>query len=362
MTQFGFSLYPENYSLEVSEAYIDLLASHGASRLFMSLLQLDKGDTTGFDKYRKIVAYAVQKGIRVIADVSPDFIRDNGWARDVITAAREFGLSGLRLDEALPLEEIVALTQNPYGLKIELNMSTDKQLLADLLASSANKDNIIGCHNFYPHEWTGLSVAHFLEMSAFYHDNGIETAVFLNAQSAAEGPWPLSEGLCTVEDYRHLSIETQVALFKATGLIDHVIIANQFISEGELESLIQALNRPHLTLKVQLQDGVSEVEREILAFPHNYRGDISDYLIRSTQPRLAFAEASIPARKHTGLVERGTVLIDNDLYGRYKGELQIVLKPFPLSDKVNIVGQLSTDSLLLLDYLKPWQSFDLSFD
>lgn len=359
MTELGFSLYPERHSLEQAQTYIDLLISYGATRVFMSLLQLESDDRRTFVKYRDLVAYASQKGLCVIADVSPDFIRENAWADDLLGKAREFGLSGLRLDEALPFDDIVALTQNPYGFKIELNMSTDKQLLSDLLASSANKDNIIGCHNFYPHEWTGLSVSHFLEMSGFYHDNGIETAVFLNAQSADEGPWPLSEGLCTVEDYRHLSIAGQVALFKATGLIDNLLIANQFISEMELQALCQELERPKLTMFVSLEDGVTAVEREIVAFPHTYRGDISDYVLRSTQSRLVFRQETIPARQHSGQVRRGTVLIDNDAYGRYKGELQIALQSLKVSPKVNIVGQLTEESLLLLDYLKPWQDFDL---
>lgn len=359
MTAFGFSLYPERHSLERSRAYIDLLASYGAGRLFMSLLQLDKADTTTFDHYRALIAHANQHGIKVIADVSPDFIKANGWSDDLIGHARRFGLAGLRLDEALPLDEMVALTQNPYGIKIELNTSTDKQLLSDLLAASANKSNIIGCHNFYPHQWTGLSVSHFLDMSVFYRNHGIETAAFINAHSADEGPWPLSEGLCTVEDYRHLSMASQVALLKATGLIDHLLIANQFITEEELQTLCQTLQEPQMKLAVKLSPDVTAVERAIVAFLHTYRGDQSDYVLRSTQPRMVFAQASIPPRWHGKRVCRGTVLIDNDAYGRYKGELQIALREFEVSDKVNIVGQLTADSLLLLDYLKPWQSFVL---
>lgn len=167
MVDLGFSLYPERYDVTKSKAYIDLCHSYGAKRLFMSLLQLAPADHQMFHCYAELIAYANQLGIRVIADVSPSFISQAGWSDQLIERAHAFGLAGLRLDEALPLAEIVTLTRNPFGLKIELNMSTDKQLLMSLLATDAERSNIIGCHNFYPHEFTGLSWQHFKDMSRF---------------------------------------------------------------------------------------------------------------------------------------------------------------------------------------------------
>lgn len=178
MVQFGFSIYPENYSLEESKAYIDLLGCYGARRMFMSLLQLGGNTQEALQLYRDLIAYARQLGMVVIADLSPSFIEAQGWQKSLIEEAHGLGLTGIRLDEALPLEEIVSLTQNPYGLKIELNLSTDKVLLTQLLASEANRDNIVACHNFYPHAYTGLSEEHFFEMSSFYHQEGIQTAAF----------------------------------------------------------------------------------------------------------------------------------------------------------------------------------------
>lgn len=359
MTRFGFSIYPERHSFDEMASYIDEMGNQGASRVFMSLLQLHSDDSDTFEHYRSLIEFANVKGLSVIADISPDFIRQNGWDKNLIDKAYSFGLSGLRLDEALPLEEIVQLTHNPYGIKIELNMSTDTRLLRELLKMDINPQNIIGCHNFYPHEFTGLSVKHFLEVSQFYHECGIETAAFVNSHTAKEGPWPLSEGLCTVEDYRHLRIGMQVSLLKAIGVIDNILIANQFISDEELKELKLAIEQTELTFKVNLLDNLSPAEKKIIASEHSYRGDISDYVIRSTEPRIVFKQESILPREQDKQIKRGDILIDNDLYGRYKGELQIALKEFVVSDKVNIVGHLTQDSLLLLDYLQPWQMFRL---
>lgn len=359
MVTLGFSLYPEKHPLEDSKAYMRLLHHYGAKRLFMSLLQLSPTDQTVFSLYKEIVAYANQLGIKVIADISPEFLEQTGWKSNLIKNAHDFGLAGLRLDEALPLEDIISLSNNPYGIKIELNMSTDDKLLTALLSSRANRDNIIGCHNFYPHEFTGLSIEHFNKMSQFYHEQGIETAAFISAQSAEEGPWPISEGLPTVEDYRHMPIELQVEMMKAVGTIDNVLLSNQYISEEELKKCAFAVSRKDMRLKIKPLVELTEVEKNIIDFEHVYRGDISSYVIRSTMPRLAYANESIAARDQSKLVKRGSIIIDNDGYKRYKGELQIALKSFTISSKANVVAEIDEAYLPLLDQLKPWQKFRL---
>ncbi|WNZ95527.1 MupG family TIM beta-alpha barrel fold protein [Streptococcus iniae] len=359
MVTLGFSLYPEQHSLEDSKAYMRLLHKYGAKRLFMSFLQLSPTDQSVFSLYRELVAYANRLGIKVIADISPEFLEQTGWKTSLIKNAHDFGLAGVRLDEALPLNEMIALSNNPYGIKIELNMSTDDKLLTALLHGRANRENIIGCHNFYPHEFTGLSLEHFKKMSQCYHDMGIETATFISAQSATEGPWPLSEGLPTVEDYRHLPLNLQVEMMKALGTIDNLLLSNQFISEEELKECSIAVSRKDMTLKIKPLVELTDVEKNIIDFEHVYRGDISSYVVRSTMPRLAYADESIATRDQSKVVKRGSIIIDNDAYKRYKGELQIALKSFTISPKANLVAEIDQAYLPLLDQLKPWQSFRL---
>lgn len=49
----------------------------------------------------------------------------------------------------------IAVTRNPYGIKIEFNASMDAGV--DLLIKNGgNKDQIIMCHNFFPERYTGL--------------------------------------------------------------------------------------------------------------------------------------------------------------------------------------------------------------
>lgn len=132
MLQFGFSLYPEYHELEVSLDYIDLLARYGASRLFISFLQVAGDFSDRFQLYRDVIAFARTRGMAVIADISPSFIEQAGWEECLLEQCRALGLAGIRLDESLSIAEMVVLTHNDWGLKIELNMSTDRTLIGQL--------------------------------------------------------------------------------------------------------------------------------------------------------------------------------------------------------------------------------------
>ncbi len=107
-----------------------------------------------------------------------------------------------------------------------------------------------------------------------------------------------------------------------------------------------------------LEKELTETEREILYFgrQHAIRGDISEYMIRSTWPRVVFADKSIlPA--NTRDLKRGDVVILNDGYSRYKGELHVVLKDMPNDGRKNVIGHIPDYELVLLDYIKPWKLF-----
>ena len=89
---------------------------------------------------------------------------------------------------------------------------------------------------------------------------------------------------------------------------------------------------------------------------------MSDYVIRSTMPRVVYAQESIAPRDQSKEVKRGSIIIDNDHYHRYKGELQIALKNFTVSSKANVVAEVREDYLSLLGDLRPWQEFCLEID
>jgi hypothetical protein len=158
--------------------------------------------------------------------------------------------------------------------------------------------------------------------------------------------------------HRDLLITAQAKHLWATNLINDIIIANCFASEEELKALGE-LNRDILSFEVELVDNIPEVERKIvLEELHFNRGDVSDYLIRSTQSRVKYKGHEFVSF-NTPDIKRGDILIDTSLYGHYAGELQLARKDMKNSGKTNVVGRINEEEHFLLDYIEPWQKFSL---
>ena len=356
MKQLGISVYPGRATMDYIKDYISKAFNYGFTRLFTCFMSVDNDGGKIKESFGDIVRYAASLGMEVIADVNPSvFSALNINFRD-LEFFHKLGLSGIRLDTGFGGLEESIMTFNPYGLKIEINMSNGTGHLDSILSHRPNTENLIGCHNFYPHRYTGLSREHFINCSRHFKEKGIRTAAFISSRLAGFGPWPVSEGLCTLEKHRELPVETQAKDLFNTGLIDDVIIANAFASENELKTL-GSLDRELLTLSVNLKEGISAVERKIvLEELHFSRGDISEYMIRSTDSRIKYREHSFPPF-NTIPIKRGDILIDNSLYGRYAGELQVALKDMNNSGRTNVVGSISEEEVYLLDYIRPWQKF-----
>ena len=56
---------------------------------------------------------------------------------------------------------------------------------------------------------------------------------------------------------------------------------------------------------------------------------------------------------------RGAITIDNSKYLRYSGELQICKRELAADERVNVIGKITPESLILLDYIGDNQRFKL---
>lgn len=353
MKRLGISIYPENASFDAIKSYIELAASYGFSRIFTCLISLTAED---FENYKALIKVANAHKMEVIADIDPSVLEAYKIEYTDLRFFKEIGLSGIRLDLGFSGYEESLMSQNPYGLSIELNMSNGTKYIDNILSYQGNKDQLIGCHNFYPHRYTGLERAHFIKCSKQFKEEGLRTAAFVSSHSAEYGPWPVSEGLSTLEEHRNLDIVTQAKDLFNTGLIDDVIIGNMFASEEDLKALSR-LNKSTLALKVTIEEEATALHKTIiLNEAHFNRGDISAYMIRSTQSREKYKGEAFPAI-NTRDIKKGDIIIESSLYTRYAGELQIALRDMKNSGKSSIVGQVKEEELYLLDQIAPWQHF-----
>ncbi|WP_035052305.1 DUF871 domain-containing protein [Carnobacterium pleistocenium] len=356
MRRLGISVYPNHSSVSEIRDYIDLAAGYNFKRVFTCLLSVEGDKETIVQEFTDVISHAKEKGMEVIADVSPKVFGELGISYNDLTFFKEIGADGIRLDMGFTGNEESIMTFNSQELKIELNISSGTKYLDNIMSYQANADNLMGCHNFYPHRYTGLNYDHFIETSKQYKAHGIVTAAFVNSPSSHIGPWPVNEGLCTLEMHREWPIEVQAKHLWATEVIDDVIIANAFASEAELKALSE-INSYQLTLMCELEESVPELEEKIVVEEFHFnRGDVSDYVVRSTQSRVKYKGHEF-APFNTPDMKKGDIIIETSLYAHYAGELQVALQPMKNSGKSNVVGHVVEEEQFLLDYLKPWQKF-----
>lgn len=357
MGRLGVSIYPEHSTPEKDKAYLSLASKYGFSRVFTCLLSVKKPAEEIKKDFEDVIAHANRLGMEVIVDVAPSVFQNLGITYDNLSFFKEIGAAGFRLDEGFNGAVEANMTYNPEGLKVEINASSDSPYIDLIEFNQPNRSRLIACHNFYPQTYSGLSFDLFKRASEKLRSYNIPIAAFVGSQEEGTyGPWPVSEGLCTLEMHRHLPIDAQARHLFATGLVDDVIIANAYASEEELKKLSE-IDRNKLTFGLEMEDGVSDVEREIIfTFKHHVRADMSEYMARSTMPRIVYADADIPVG-NTRDLKRGDIVVLNNEYGHYKGELHIILKDMPNNGAKNVVGHVPEYELAMLEYVVPNAKF-----
>lgn len=359
MGKLGISVYPERSTYEKDKAYLDLAHQYGFKRVFTSLLEIKGDKAEVLSGFKKVVDYANRLGMEVMVDINPGLFAQLGISYDDLSFFHELGAHGVRLDIGFTGAEEAKMTRNPYGIKIEINMSQGTTYVDSIMDYSPNTENLLGSHNFYPHRYSGLDVPFFLACTEKFKKYNLNTMAFVNSHAATFGPWPTQDGLCSLEDHRKLPIATQVKHYKLIGGIDDITIANAYASEAELKAMAKAFTAVMPEIRVNTRPSITENERKCLfEATHSYRGDRSAYMLRSTMTRVTYQHLDFPAHDNTP-IERGDLLIDNNGYGQYKGETQIALKPMQNDGRVNVVGKIADDERILLDFLKPWSSFKL---
>lgn len=355
--RLGISLYPDHTTYEQDKAYIDLAHTYGFERIFMCLLSATKPKTEIQQEYSKIIAYAKNLGFEVILDVAPNTFESLNISYDNLEFFHHLNASGIRLDLGFDGHKEALLTFNRYALVIEINMSNDVAYVDNIMTYMPNAPFLYGCHNFYPQLGTGLPYDFFMSCTKRFKKYGLRTAAFITSHHGKIGPWDVNDGLCTLEMHRNLPINVQAKHLFATNIIDDVIIGNAYASEEELKAL-SLVNRYQLEFTIEVQN-TTHMEEDIMFHEQHYRrGDITTQVIRSTEVRKRCTGKNIEPHDNTVSFHEGDILIGNNNFGKYKGELQIALQNGKDIRK-NKVGRITKEELILLDFVNPWTKFKL---
>ncbi|HBF9371077.1 TPA: DUF871 domain-containing protein [Clostridioides difficile] len=356
--RLGISVYPEHSNMEDDKAYIKMASKYGFKRIFMCMLSITRPKEEVKKHFKEIITYARELGFEVILDIAPNIFDILQISYDDLTFFSELNASGIRLDYGYDGSKEAMISFNPYDLKVELNISNDVAYLDNIITYKPNVNNIYGCHNFYPQRGTGLPYDFFVRCLNRFKKYGIRTAAFVNSKYATIEPWNINDGLCTLEMHRNLDIATATKYLFATGLIDDVIVGNAYASEDELKRMSE-VNEYQVVFNVVAEEKTSEVEKIIMVNEQHFRrGDITNQVARSTEVRKKYAKENFPKHDNKNIFKRGDVVIGNDDFGKYKGELQLILQDCT-DERKNKVGRIKEDEIILLDFIEPWSKFKI---
>lgn len=342
--QNGISIYVGlDCDIEENLALIETAAALGFKRLFSSVQIPEASDAETFQEdFAEILTTAVEFGFEIILDVNADNFAQ--YDIDGIT---------LRLDDGFTAQQVAEISQRR---KIQLNASTvTEEFLESLTARNADFNHIAALHNFYPHPHTGLETYFFDNQNQLLHDFGISVGAFVPSRDG-QRRLPLREGLPTLEDCRNFSTDLSARFLAALG-VDFIIIGDGQPTQEELQSVADIKDDEVIFCAQILSDDT--IIAELLSRKFTRRADVAKSVIRAVEGRQYLKElGGTIAADVTGSARTfGDVTIDNENFGRYAGEVQIVQDVLPADGRVNIAAHIPDEEIFLAGYLKPRRKF-----
>lgn len=356
MGKLGISVFVGmEQSTQQNIEYMKLARKLGYEKLFTSLHIPEANYQLFVSECKKVLAAATDLGFDVTADVSPRF-----WSMLGIAPCdlHSLGIAALRVDYGFEAVEILKLA-DVSRCCIELNASVMEECeLVELLSTGIDPAILRAGHNYYPRPETGLSFAYCMRRSEIFKSRSIPVSLFIPSMQCPRGP--IFRGLPTLERHRSMTPLEAVRQLWTSGWVDSVLFGDPGVPENILTSV--ASHAGNVVGPVELRysvESLSTVCDFALRAPiHTNRVDAAEYVVRSQESRkmvLSKISPQEPARPR----RRGDVTIDNEKYGRYMGELQIVLRDLPADERVNVVGRIIDEDLCLLECLTPGRSFCL---
>ena len=379
MSELGISVYPDLRPAEEIRSYLEKAASFGCTRVFSSMFSVEGTNDQIIAYFKDMIQTAHAFGLSVSLDVNPQFLKKLGVTPDNLSLFHEIGCDIVRMDLSYGKEGDLLLCRNPYGIKIQFNASMGiADELEYLKANGIGPDVLLLGHNFYPQRYTGLKWNSFVKTNETLKQYGYPIDAFIASHNEnTHGVWDAKDGLPTVEKMRDYSADLAYRVLEAMG-VDCIMFGNAYASDEEFERIAEIRKGPRpveesplypmfasfgsmlnagrqITLKAYADPGITPMERYMMTewFPQIDFGDSSEWIWRSRTGRFGNEKREIPPRAAKGeYFEKGDVVMVNDSYKHYSGELQIVRIPIRNDGQRNLVAKLAENETDLLDLVQ----------
>ena len=340
----GFSLYLSTF--EEQRSSLDLWAGTGAP-IFLSLHISEEFDATYCQRAREICHSLAAFGFRTIADVSVKTLAQFG-CESLTELAKDLKLWGLRIDYGFGPEEIGEMATR---MPIVLNASTTSP--DDARRIAARGQEVFALHNFYPRPETVLDEEYLMETTRRLREAGLSVQCFIPGDTLLRGP--LHEGLPTLEAHRHvLPSAAFVDLALRFGMED-IFLADPVLSEKEQQRIARFCKDGVICVPARLDEDWHHLYGKVFTC----RIDSPKWLIRFQESRVYSCQGETVEPKNCTERRRGVITVDNRNYGRYSGELMLIREPLPADERVNVIGEVPENALLLADRIDRGAKFML---
>lgn len=326
--------------------YLNKMSVLGVKTIFTSLHINEEKKSESISKIKEVAEISNSLEMNMMVDISTNTLKKfNFTLEEMIDFLRKLKIKNLRIDFGFNFAQIKQLSKY---FNIVLNASTiNDEFCTNLIEVGMELTNITACHNFYPRVETGLSEKFLLEKNRYLKEKGFKIQAFIPGDETRRGP--LNEGLPTLEKHRNLNPLVSYIELKEDFMVDEILIGDISMKEESLEKILLFDNEKIVDLHVENLIELSEQIAEIFWTTHTNRLDYSEYVIRSTMPRVNIRGNVKPENT----IERniGFITIDNEKYLRYNGEIQIALKNLKADDRVNVLGKVVDEDIPLLKYI-----------
>ncbi|MEE6296904.1 MupG family TIM beta-alpha barrel fold protein [Georgenia wangjunii] len=342
---YGVSAYFRH--LDVAEEVCATAREDGFEYLFGSLHVPEEPEGDFGARMRRVGDLARRAGLKLVVDISGPSLASVGL--DVTTAGemRAWGVHALRVDYGIAMEDIARLS---HSIPVWFNASTATRGDFETLVAMGMRTEDVGIsHNFYPKLHSGLADGFVAEQTAMFKEFGFTVQAFVPGDGARR--FPLGHGLPTLERHRWTHPVAAAIDLQALG-IDDVFVGDPSLAERTRRAWRAFVLEDVVELEVRLSGDVPDRVRHQLTTPDRNRTDDAAAMVRLESARGALADASIPV---VGTAERvaGSVTVDNDDAGRYKGEIALQRVTLPADPSVNVVGHVVPEDLDLLERIGP---------
>lgn len=343
----GASIYFST-PLEENERYLKEISPFNVKYIFTSMQIPEEKTEQQLELLKKFISVTNRLEMKLMVDISPETFRKfNVQKEEAIDFLKSLDVICVRVDYGFDYSEIKAFSNE---FEVVLNASTiDEDFYQKGLEKGLDFTKLIACHNFYPRKDTGLDKDWIIRKNKKLKAFGLKVMMFIPGDEKKRGP--VFEGLPTVEAHRSQSVFTSFVECLEDLLADEVLIGDIKASRKELAKIQDYINNGVITLEVEHLSDSDYIDKCL-----SNRKDVAMNVVRCVESRTVLKKQDI-VPYNTVQREIGTITMDNERYGRYQGELQIVKRPLEADERVNVIGEVCESSKGLLQYIKDGTKF-----